>query len=544
MTRILRTPPTATVSTRQAPARPVRKAWHFEAAQAHALHDLLSTLLDPLGSSCMVLTDAGAKGDNAILAIRANRALDLATLPHAANLCHTYVKLKDRDVAIVNEPASAGSTVTDFTLVAGVCFETAGPLAEILIAKRVSFPARTSESGRLDDEGVRVPPMPIAIGGKVNTDILTAMSMHPLAPAGLAEGISQACSELFAVAEKLKKAALDPGSEIRRASFKRYLTDCTRMVDERLHRLPLGAKTVTSRLPTGEVLKLQLRLDETKITFDFAGTDSSTRFSLTDMQTFSACMAVTASLFADGLPMNAATFGMVQVSAPSRTFLSGRGPIGTVQSTRFALAAICDLVRAAFAQMTPAVRAAGGATANGHFQFEFNGGKFWSSNLEPGSPARVGGSGLDAYALWEPRPSLFAIDEIESNYPLKVIGCGVRLGSGGKGQYRGGDGAFYSFEVLESCKVRWALGPQIVKSDGADGGKSGAAAKIEVRRFGSTTLDPLVDAGGNPEGVATLSAGDQVHFFGAGGGGFGAAKEKAKKEVEATDSGDADEASE
>jgi N-methylhydantoinase B/oxoprolinase/acetone carboxylase alpha subunit len=510
--------------------RPNRKSWHFEAAQAHALHDLLSSLLDPLGSSCMLMTEAGAKSENAILSIRTNRALDLATLPHAANLCHTYVKLKDRDVAILNEPASAGSTVSDFTLVAGVCFETAGPMAEILIAKRVSFPARTSESGRLEDEGVRVPPMPIAAGGKVNTDILSAMSMHPFAPVGLVEGITNACNELLAVADKLKKSALDPGSELRRASFKRYLTDCTRMVDERLHRLPLGAKTVTSRLPTGEVLKLQLRLDETRVTFDFAGTDASTRFGLTDMQTFSACMAVTASLFADGLPMNAATFSMVQVSAPSRTFLSGRGPVGTVQSTRFAFAAICDLVRAAFAQMTPTVRASGGTTSLGHFQFEFNGGKFWSSNLEPGAPASAEGAGLDAYAIWEPRPAIFAVDEIELNFPLKVIGCGIRAQSGGKGLHRGGDGAFYSFEVLESCKVRWALGPQISKTDGADGGKAGTAAKIEVRRFNSTTLDPLVEYGGNSDGIASLNAGDQIHFFAAGGGGFGSSKEKAKEE--------------
>lgn len=525
------TPKTVTRSSAStATSRVNRKSWHFEAAQAHALHDLLTSLIDPLGSSCMIMTDAGAKGDNAVLSIRATRALDLATLPQAANLCHTYVKLKDRDIAIVNEPASSGSTVSDFTLVAGVCFETAGPLAEILIAKRVCFPARTSESGRIEDEGVRVPPMPIATGGKINTDILTAMSMHPFAPFGLVDGITHACNELLAVADKLKKAASDPGSELRRASFKRYLTDCTRMVDERLHRLPLGAKTVTSKLPTGEVLKLQLRLDETRVTFDFAGTDASTRFSLTDMQTFSACMAVTASLFADGLPMNAATFSMVQVSAPARTFLSGRGPVGTVQSTRFAFAAICDLVRAAFAQMTPTVRASGGTTSLGHFQFEFSGGKFWSSNLEPGLPASAESAGLDAYALWEPRPNVFSIDEIESNFPLKVVGCGVRAQSGGKGLHRGGDGSFYSFEVLESCKARWALGSQISKTEGADGGKAGTAAKIEVRRFGSTTLDPLVEFGGNSDGVATLNAGDQIHFFAAGGGGFGSLKEKAKDE--------------
>lgn len=498
-------------------SRQVRKSWNFESAQSHALHDLLSDLLGKLGTSTIVMVEPGAKTENPALAVRALRAVDLATLPNAANTCHTYVKLGDRDIAIVNDPSSGGASLSEITLVAGACFETSGPDAEVLIAKRISFPARVSQSGKPDDEGVRIPPMPLAKAGKLNTDILTAMSMHPLAPKGMVETIQAACNDLFEVIAKLKQSAIDPGSEIRRVNFKRYLADCTRMLEDRFHRLPLGAKTVTSRLASGETLKLQLRIDESKVHFDFAGTDGSTRVSLTDMQTFSACMAVVASLFADGLPMNSATFSFIQVSAPSRTLLSGRGPVGTVASTSFVFAGVCDLARQAFAQLTPSLRAAAAATANGHFQFEFNDGRFWSSTLQPGSPARAEAAGIDAYAIWEPPRSPFRMDLIEREQPLKIIGCGIREASGGKGLFPGGDGAFYSFEVLAPCKVRWTLGSMGSKIEGVDGGKAGQMAKVEIRRSGQAALESLEASGG----VTSCFAGDQIHFFGSGGGGFG-----------------------
>ena len=502
--------------------RPVRKSWHFAPAEAHSLHDLLSSFLDELGNSALILVESGAKAESPILAVRAERAADLATLPSAAALCQKYVKLRDRDIALLNDPSSGGTTLSEFTLVAGAAFETAGPEAELLLVKRISLPARISESGKIDAEGVRVPPMPIAMAGQINTDILSAMSAHPLAPQGLSAAIQAGCADLLTAIKKLKAAGQDPGSEFRRANFKRYLADCSRMAQDRLHHLPLGAKTVSQRLPTGELLKLQLRIDETRITFDFAGTESSTRVSLTEMMTFGACMAVTASLFADGLPMNAATFSMIQVSAPSRTLLSGQGPVGSLRSTRFVLAAVCDLVRAAFAQLNSSHRGAGGATVSGHYQFEFSDGKFWSGTLEPGSPARADADGLDAYALWEPKSGQdFSMEQVERDYPLRVLGCGIRTNSGGRGLRRGGDGAFYSFECLAPVTARWALGPSIAKADGIDGGKSGTAAKIEVRRKGSGDLTEIPNA----DGSIALNAGDQIHFFGAGGGAFGSPPE-------------------
>jgi N-methylhydantoinase B len=65
------------------------------------------------------------------------------------------------------------------------------------------------------------------------------------------------------------------------------------------------------------------------------------------------------------------------------------------------------------------------------------------------------------------------IEALELAYPLRVRRYALRLGSGGQGAHRGGDGVVRELEVLEACRFsivseRRARGPQ-----GARGGSSG-----------------------------------------------------------------------
>jgi N-methylhydantoinase B len=504
--------------------RQVRKSWQFGLAQAHALHNTLCSILEPIGTGALVLPDGTA------LAVKPSAPEDIATLPQAARLCHQYLKLNDMDIALTNDPQSGGTTLSDFTLVAGACFESAGHAAEVLLVKRISFPARASSSGKLDDEGVRVPPMPIAARGQVSTDLLAAMSAHPLAPQGLAAAINMGCMELLGLIRKIKAMGADPGSEFRKANFKRYLADCAQVFEDKIHGLPLGAKQITQRLSSGETIKLQIHVDEAKISFDFAGSDASKSIGLTDMMTFGACMAVTSAMFDRFLPLNAGTFGLIQVSAPSRTLLSGQGPVGTFHSTRFGVAAICEVVRSAFATIDPSLKAAQNAGASGHVQFEFDDGRFWSCSVQPGLGANASGPGLDAHALWSSKGSLVqstslqSMERLEGDYPLRALTVGLRPGSGGKGQHRGGSGALLSFEALAPLHLQWNLGSQVGKQEGHSGGRASSSAQIDIVRAKDSSRETHEESTGRVK----IEAGDQIHILGAGGGGFGAPAESEK----------------
>jgi N-methylhydantoinase B len=504
--------------------RQVRKSWQFGLAQAHALHNTLCSILEPVGTGALVLPDGTA------LAVKPSAPEDIATLPQAASLCHQYLKLNDLDIALTNDPQSGGTTLSDFTLVAGACFESAGPAAEVLLVKRISFPGRSAASGKLDDEGVRVPPMPIAAGGQVSTDLLAAMAAHPLAPQGLAAAINLGCMELFGLIRKIKAMGADPGSEFRKANFKRYLADCAQVFEDKIHGLPLGAKQITQRLASGETIKLQIRVDEAKISFDFAGSDASKTIGLTDMMTFGACMAVISAMFDNFLPLNSGTFGLIQVSAPSRTLLSGQGPVGTFHSTRMGVPAICEVVRSAFAVIDPSLKAAQNASTTGHVQFEFDDGRFWSCAVQPGLGATATAPGLDAHALWAPRSSLAqatsvqSMEKLETDYPLRALTAGIRPGSGGKGQHRGGNGALLSFEALAPLHLQWDLGTQALRQEGHSGGRASSPAQIDIVRAKDSSRETREE----PSGRVRIEAGDQIHILGAGGGAFGAPAESEK----------------
>ena len=69
------------------------------------------------------------------------------------------------------------------------------------------------------------------------------------------------------------------------------------------------------------------------------------------------------------------------------------------------------------------------------------------------------------------------IEALELAYPLRVRRYALRLGSGGEGAHRGGDGVLRELEALEACRFsivseRRTRGPQ-----GVRGGYSGQAGR-------------------------------------------------------------------
>ena len=503
--------------------RPVRKNWRFSIAQAEALHGLLAMVAQPLGACAFVLPDGQA------LHVQPAGPADLATLPQAASICHRYLNLRNGDVALTNDPNSGGTTLSDFTLVAGVSLESPGGESDILITRRISLPARISAKPGLDAEGVRIPPMPLVAGGKVNSEILTAISAHPLAPQGLAEAVLESLEVIKVAAAALKNIAGESGSELRKSNFKNYFEDSSRAFEALMARLPLGAVSVSQKAPSGELIKLQLKLTEKTLHFDFGGTEASSVLALTEIATFSACMAATAFAIGKPFAMNAGTFGHLQISAPSRTLVSShvqaQSAAGAWRGMTIGIALVCDLALTAFARLNPALKTSPGAGFHGLYQFEFSEGRVLSGRIAAGGGARADQDGIEAYARWaEQGTDLISIEKLENDFPISVLAAGTRSSSGGKGLKRGGDGTVFAVHCLEASLLRWILGPMIERRDGLEGGRAGQTAKIEVIRASGGERESFETA----EGSVRLEAGDQAYVMSSGGSGFGTLSEAAE----------------
>jgi N-methylhydantoinase B len=102
------------------------------------------------------------------------------------------------------------------------------------------------------------------------------------------------------------------------------------------------------------------------------------------------------------------------------------------------------------------------------------------------------------------------IEALELQYPLRVERYGLRLGSGGHGMHRGGDGVVRELRVLEDCRLSIISERRTHAPQGERGGAPGAP--------GRNLVDGEPAA---PKLTRDLAAGDIVTIETPGGGGWG-----------------------
>jgi 5-oxoprolinase (ATP-hydrolysing) len=106
-------------------------------------------------------------------------------------------------------------------------------------------------------------------------------------------------------------------------------------------------------------------------------------------------------------------------------------------------------------------------------------------------------------------------EDLELRYPVRLRRFAIRLGSGGKGQFKGGDGILREFEFLKPLDLTF-IGQHRVQApyalSGAEPGKTGQQTLL--RKDGS--IESLA-------GVATCQVlpGDRIVIETPGGGGYG-----------------------
>jgi N-methylhydantoinase B len=480
------------------------KSWKFSMARSVTLSALLELVTNQLAKKRHATAITSADGQ--ILYVRPNCASDVATLPQAAVLCHKYLRLAPGDVAIVNDPSSGGTRLSEVTLV------TASELSglNVLIASRFTIPARWGEKGTISEEGVRIPPTPLAHAGKINSDLLTAISSHPLAPTGFAKLVEDSVSELLESARKLSLIAKEKGTELTKDGIASYLRDTSKAFENLMHKLPLGAAEVSSRIPSGEIVKLRLEMSENKLHFDFKGTENSARYAITELTTLSSCIWSVLSLVGEKIPLNSGLFEHFQVVAPSGTMLDLKGQAGTERGINAIVPALCNLIIAAFSKLNPALKSAECSGGYARLLVEADHTRALFS-AACGSRATSKEAGEDACVLWAPAASNDSGDELVS-----WIMRGLNPKSGGAGKLSGGNGELLHFKILKPAKLRWDLTAGSLKSAGASHGKAGEPAKLTIARNGENEK-PVREH----EGSIDLAPGDEVKLLGAGGGGYG-----------------------
>ncbi len=256
-----------------------------------------------------------------------------------------------------------------------------------------------------------------------------------------------------------------------------------------------------------------------QITFDFTGTDAQRAGNVNAVE------AVTVSSVAFALrvatdptiPANAGALRPVEVVAPAGTIVAARPPAAVGAGNVEVSQRVADVCLGALALARPGML---GAASQGTMNNLIVGGDGWVyyETLAGGQGARPGRDGMSGVHTGMTNTRNTPIEALEQSYPMRVVRCRLRRGSGGAGEASGGEGIERDLEVLEDATVSLITERRVSRPWGVGGGEPGAT--------GENWLLP----GGDESRAISLSdkctlrvhAGDIIRVLTPGGGGWGA----------------------
>ena len=410
------------------------------------------------------------------------------------------------DVFILNDPFAGGTHLPDITLVSRTDVGFAVTRAHHADVGGIEPGSMPAASRTLDQEGVVIPPTRL---GAETLDELAARMRNPDERRG--DFRAQLAAHRLAD-ERIAELCARQGADGVRAAMDELLAYSERIVRAGIARLPDGRYEATDVLEAPEgtlTIRAAVTVSGDELEVDFAGTDPQHDGNLNCpiSVTRSAAYFVVRCLTGPDVPASAGAFAPVRVAAPPGSLVNARPGAAVAGGNVETSCRIVDVLFAALGQAVP-VPAQGQGTMNnltlGNDRFTYyetiGGG-------QGACPEKDGPSGVHvtmSNTLTTPTEAL------ELAYPLRVRRHELRLGSGGAGRHRGGDGVVREVEALEACRASILSERRAVAPGGADGGGPGAPGRnlLNGRELpAKATVD--------------LEPGDVLRIETPGGGGWG-----------------------
>jgi len=377
------------------------------------------------------------------------------------------------DVFILNDPYAGGTHLPDITLVSRTAVgfaATRAHHADVGAAEPGSLPA---DSRRLDDEGVVIPPTRL---DEATLDALTARMRNPDERRG--DLRAQLAANRLA-RHRLDELCAHRGRELVLAAMDELHAYAERRVRAAIALLPDGRFEATDVLEAEDEdleLRATVTIDGDELEIDFAGSASQHEGNLNCplAVTRSACYFVVRCLTDPDTPASGGAFAPVTVRAPEGSLLNARPPAAVAAGNVETSSRIADVVFLAFGEAID-LPAQGQGTMNnvtlGSDRFTYyetiGGGQGACSDADGPSAVHVAMSNT----LSTPTEAL------ELGYPIRVERHALRLGSGGAGRHRGGDGVVRELRVLEPCRLSIVSERRRHAPQGRSGGDPGALGR-------------------------------------------------------------------
>jgi N-methylhydantoinase B len=406
----------------------------------------------------------------------------------------------------LNDPYTGGTHLPDITLVsrteAGFAV-TRAHHADVGGREPGSMPA---DSRTLSEEGVVIPPTLLddeAVARLVaqmrnpderRGDLRAQLAAHRLAEQRVAalcakrgkDTVTAAMDELHAYSERAMRAGI------------------AQLPDGRYE-----ARDVLEPIAGDLELRAAVTIEGDGVTIDFQGTSPQHAGNLNCPLAVarSACFYVVRVLVDPDVPASGGAFAPVTVTAPAGCLVNAQPPAAVAAGNVETSSRIVDVVMRAFGQAID-VPAQGQGTMNnvtlGNDRFTYY------ETIGGGQGACPGADGPSGVHVAMSNTLSTPVEALELQYPLHVERYGLRLGSGGGGSRRGGDGVVRELRVLEDCRLSIISERRAHAPSGERGGAAGARGRNLIN--GEPAPAKL---------TSELTEGDVVTIETPGGGGWG-----------------------
>jgi N-methylhydantoinase B len=429
----------------------------------------------------------------------------LGAMPDAVAAVMHHVP-QPQQVWAVNDPYTGGTHLPDITLVSRteVGFAvTRAHHADVGGREPGSMPA---DSRTLAEEGVVIPPT-------VLTDDVVAQLVARMRNPDERRGDLRAQLAAHRVADtRVAELCARRGRDTVIAAMDELHAYSERAMRKGIAQLPDGryeASDVLEPIEGGLELHASVTITNDTVAIDFAGTSPQHAGNLNCPLSVarSACYYVVRVLVDPDVPASGGAFAPVTVTAPDGCLVNARPPAAVAAGNVETSSRIVDVVMQAFGQALP-VPAQGQGTMNnvtlGNDRFTYY------ETIGGGQGACPHDDGPSGVHVAMSNTLSTPVEALELQYPLRVERYGLRLGSGGAGRQRGGDGVVRELRVLEDCRLSIISERRAHTPHGERGGSPGAPGRN------------LLNGESLPAKVARdLAAGDVVTIETPGGGGWG-----------------------
>ena len=268
----------------------------------------------------------------------------------------------------------------------------------------------------------------------------------------------------------------------------------------------------TLPLDNGAQIQVAIRVNaaERSAVVDFTGTSAQlpNNFNAPRSITTAAVLYVFRSLVNDQIPLNAGCLKPIQIIVPEGCMLNPLAPAAVVAGNVETSSCITNALYGALGVM-----AASQCTMN-NFTFG-NATHQYYETVAGGSGAGSGFNGTSVVQTHMTNSRLTDPEVLEFRFPVRLESYEIVAGSGGAGQWAGGNGGLRRLRFLEPMTASILSNGRCHGAFGMAGGKAGAVGHNWVERVdGSTLTLPHI-------GQAEMQAGDQFVIQTPGGGGYG-----------------------